>query len=335
MTKHRSQHLSRRLEVKMTAITNGMNFLKGSVRRILLLLIVIMLLGAVPGGAAPSSTLTVVSVLAPVPLGTEPGGQMFLQATVNTSGDPSGLPNLVFYLGQDSSPGPDDVQIATTSVSLCNPNGTCGVAGLVPQDVPPGSYYVLACGDNCVASQGTIDVLGQALSAVDQSTNTTVQPKARVRRFFPDDPKSGITVGGEFDCDQSAHGQSPAKCVWVKAQRRKNGGVHNCISSTGWFFEYCPSSYPFPYQVWLGDDPKWENLSDVGVTASVGPVSFTKNKWDLFGGPFSYAGALSNTPGYVAVRFFFISFPFIPRRCDQAYQVQYTCTNKFSTVAAP
>jgi hypothetical protein len=106
-------------------------------------------------------------VLPPTPPATEPGGQMFLQATVTGSGSAP----VTFYLGESPSYSGQDVAIGSTTAS----SGTVGVAGLVPQDVAPGFYYVLACiSGNCVASGGTIHIIGQALSAVDQSLDTSI-----------------------------------------------------------------------------------------------------------------------------------------------------------------
>lgn len=139
----------------------------------LLVLAVLMTLGAAasPAGATP----TVQVVLPPTPSGTEPGGEMFLQATVTGSGSAA----MTFYLGETPSHNGNDVAIGSTTAA----SGTVGVAGSVPQEVAPGFYYLQACiGSNCVASLGTIQIIGQALSAVDQSTDTSVladPPRAR------------------------------------------------------------------------------------------------------------------------------------------------------------
>lgn len=66
----------------------------------LLLLTALMTLGAAPSSyGMPSPTPTVQAVLPPTPAGTEPGGQIFLQATVIGSG----LSEVTFYLGETPS----------------------------------------------------------------------------------------------------------------------------------------------------------------------------------------------------------------------------------------
>ena len=96
---------------------------------------------------------------------------------------------MTFYLGETPSHNGNDVAIGSTTAA----SGTVGVAGSVPQEVAPGFYYLQACiGSNCVASLGTIQIIGQALSAVDQSTDTSV---------LADPPGPGV-----FPRNDSRHG---------------------------------------------------------------------------------------------------------------------------------
>jgi hypothetical protein len=196
----------------------------------LLVLAVLMTLGAAvsPAGATP----TVQVVLPPTPSGTEPGGEMFLQATVTGSGSAA----MTFYLGETPSHNGNDVEIGSTTAA----SGTVGVAGLVPQAVPPGFYYLQACiGSNCAASPGTIQIIGQALSAVDQSTDTSVLAEPPGPEYFPE-TTLGMEVGSPFPCPISSHGQYPSNCVWVTTQVQKPP-ARNSLAL--W---YCPAANPYP-----------------------------------------------------------------------------------------
>ncbi len=252
------------------------------------------------------------AVLPPTPPGTEPGTSIFLQATVTGSGSAG----LTFYLGETSSYNGHDVEIGSTTASA----GTVGVAGLVPLDVPPGFYYLLACiGSNCVASPGTIHVIGQALSAVDQSFGTGFVAGPPGPEYYPESTR-GMTVGNPFPCPVSSHGQYPSTCVWVATQVQ-NG------SRTGVALWYCPLSNPYPYQVAIGFDPLWEDRS-YGYFLKTRPVSVTKYKTDFFG-PFSYSGASDNR-GYAL--FSWTSKERVPRAKNQ---VAYVCTDRRSNGAYP
>ncbi len=255
---------------------------------------------------------TVQEVLPPTPPGTQPGSQMFLQATVIGSGSTE----VTFYLSETPAFDDQSVEIGSATTS----SGTIGVAGLVPQDMPPGIYYVLACiGSNCVASEGTIQILGQALSALDQSPTATIHRHAPYPEYFPERIK-GVVIGDPFPCPISTHGQYPSTCVWVKTP--PNNG-----SRTGKALWYCPANNPYPYQVAIGFDPLWQDLS-YGFFLTTRPVSFTKYKTDFFG-PFSYAG-VSGGRGYALISW--TSKEKVPRAKNQ---VQYLCTDKRSNSAYP
>lgn len=199
-------------------------------------------------------------------------------------------------------------------------SGTVGVAGLVPQDVPPGFYYLLACiGSNCVASPGTVHIIGQALSAVDQSANTAILANPPLE-YFPESTK-GIVVDSPFPCPISAHGQYPSDCVWVTTQRLR-------FSKNGFALWYCPTTNPYPYQVAIGFDPLWQDRS-LGFFMTTRPVSFTKYKTDFFG-PFSYAGGTGNR-GYALFRWSTREITPGP----SGVQVRYLCTDRLSNSAYP
>ena len=255
---------------------------------------------------------TIQEVLPPTPPGTQPGSQMFLQATLIGPGST----DVTFYLS--GSPAFDNQAVALGSTTASTA-GTVGVAGLVPQDVPQGTYYVLACiGSNCLASQGTIQIVGQSLSAIDLSSDATVKKHAPFPEYFPETTK-GTIVSDPFPCPISTHGQYPSSCVWVKQP------VHNG-SRTGKALWYCPTTNPYPYQVAIGFDPLWQDLSH-GYFLTTRPVSFTKYKTDFFG-PFSYAG----TDGRGYALFSWTSKERVPH---SKHQVQYLCTDRKTVSAYP
>lgn len=255
---------------------------------------------------------TIQEVLTPIPPGTQPGSQMFLQASVMGPGSTE----VTFYLSERPAFDNDAVGIGSTTASA----GTVGVAGLVPQDVPPGLYYVLACiSSNCLASEGTIQILGQGLSAVDKRTDAKVHKHSNHPEFFPETAK-GTQVGDPFPCPISTHGQYPSTCVWVTTP------VHNG-SRTGKALWYCPTSNPFPYVVAIGFDPLWQDLS-FGYFLTTRPVSVTKYKSDFFG-PFSYTGDEGGR-GYAL--FSWTSKERVPRAKNQ---VRYLCTDKRSNGGYP
>jgi hypothetical protein len=186
----------------------------------LLVLAGLMTLGAAQlSPSTTSPTPTVQEVLPPTPPGTEPGSQMFLQATVTGRG----LAEVTFYLSEKPWYNGDDVGVGSVTAS----SGTVGVAGLVPQNVPPGFYYLLAC-----ISRGTIQIIGQALSAVDPELGYG-RPCGPPLEYFPE-RTAGMKVGSPFPCPISAHGQYPSSCVWGTTQNLR-------ISRTG----FAPASTIF------------------------------------------------------------------------------------------
>jgi len=296
--------------------------------RLALIMVVGFVAVLVPGLAAAAPTnvpLKVLSVLVPVPPGAEPDGQMFLQAKVKANIG-IGKPAVVsFYLANNPYPDPHDVQIGSSSVSLLsvffNP-GTVAVTGLVPQNVPPGFYYVLACAgaNNCVATPQTIAILGQELSRLPQSPFTTLQ-NAPGPEFFPE-TTPGMSVGAPFGCPASGNGQSGSQCVWVTTQ---NVNVNPPLSSLSLF--YCPASNPYPYQVAFGHDTLWEDLSQ-GVFGNTNGVSFTKYKRDALGFDLSYAG-----PRGYAVFYWLCLPPFCPSQATG--KVRYLCSTAKTVRAIP
>ena len=274
----------------------------------------LVLAGLMTLRAAQSSadTLPIVQgVMPPTPSGTQPGGEMFLQATVTGSGSTE----LTFYLDENPALDGQAVQIGSTTAS----SGTVGLAALIPQDMPQGFFYVLACiGGNCVASEGTIAVMDQSLSAVDQSTKTTIRTKPSGPEYFPEKNR-GTDIGSPFPCPISAHGQYPSSCVWVTTPKRSG-------TLTGTALWYCPTGNPYPYQVAIGFDPLWQDLT-YGYFLTTRPVSFTKYKTDFFG-PFSYAG----TDGRGYAFFKWTAKETVPRN---NLQMKYLCTDRKSTSAYP
>jgi hypothetical protein len=289
---------------------------KRSLRRLgLMTLAALITLGAAqawPGTTGPMPTIQ--EVLPPTPPGTQPGSQMFLQATVMGPGSTE----VTFYLSESPAFDSHAVEMGSTTASSA---GTVGIAGVVPQDVPPGIYYVLACiGSNCVAGEGTIAIMDQSLSAIDRSVKTAIRTKPPGPEFFPEEHR-GTEIGSPFPCPISAHGQYPSSCVWVTTPKRSGGTL------TGTALWYCPTGNPYPYQVAIGFDPLWQDLS-YGFFLTTRPVSFTKYKTDFFG-PFSYAGT-DGGRGYALFKW--TAKEKVPR---SNLQMRYLCTDRRSNSAYP
>jgi len=284
-----------------------------------------------PASAQLSSNLTVSSVLAPAPPGGQPDGQMLLQAMVRSRGIFARPSNVMFYLAAGRTRSAGDVLLAT---AIVNPGGllsgtqTIAVTALIPEQTPPGFYFVLACADTqCAPTAATIQVLSQGLSPVDQSAGTT-SSSPPFTEYFPESPSSGMTVGQPFACPFSIHGQWPGSCVYVTTkkfdipQNTQLGGLM-----------YCPKDRPYPYQVAIGFDPLWLDKTVGTVPAATNAVSFTKYKSNIFNRPYSYAGFGPNSAppnrGYAA--FFWAGCT----SCgDGTGQVEFLCSDKHTSHAA-
>ena len=296
----------------------------GWLRLALLMLAGLMtVLAAALASAQAKPDLVVSSVLEPVPPGAQPGGGMFLQATVKAGNGKGQKATVVFYLSKDSVPGVDIVEIASTTAGGFDDPDTVGVAGHVPPGVPPGFYFVVACagGGNCAVSRGTIHVVGQALSTVNQSPVLT--SKTHPPEYFPENPADGMSVGSPFPCPFSFHGQWPGSCVFVTTRVFKYGP----FDAEG--LNYCTRDHRYPYEVAIGFDALWNDLGKNPAMTNV--VSFTKYRQDSGDSHYESYGGLdpsdSAQRGYV---WFF---------WDQVGQIdgqaQFLCTNQPSTSAAP
>ena len=298
---------------------------RGWLRPVLLMLAgLVGLLAPTLVSAKPKPDLVVRSVLEPVPPGAQPGGGMFLQANVKARNRKGRKAQVVFYFAQNSMPGADDVQVASASIgSTPGSNTAVGVAAHVPAEMPPGFYFVLACAGagNCAASEGTIQVVGQSLSALNQSPGT-ISSSARQPEYFPERPADGMSVGSAFACPFSFHGQWPGICVWVTTRVFK--GAPDDVGG----FNYCPMDHPYPYEVAIGFDPLWLDLgNEHAVTNS---VSFTKYHRDSSDNDQSYAGL---DPTDAAQR----GYAVFDWNNDAPIngQVQFLCTDQPSMSGAP
>jgi hypothetical protein len=288
--------------------------------------------------------ISILSVPAPVPPGSQAAGQMLVQATVRARTLSIWPSTIFFYLAQNSVPGSNDLEIATAQVGPLSPvfgSQTVAVTALIPVDVPPGFYYVLACTNgesNCVASPGTVPVITQSLDGIDQSPGTT-SATAPAPEYFPENPADGMTVGSDFPCPISSHGQHPGNCVFVTT---KVFTIQYPDSNPG--LMYCPANRPYPYQVFFGSDPLWQDLTKKGPNpppagspyAQTRPVSFTKYKKDSSNIALSYAGfGVGSSPpnrGYVAFRWTCTS----QDGCNVTLgQVRFLCSDKPTTSAEP
>jgi hypothetical protein len=290
-------------------------------------------IGGIAGAAhAAPPALTVTSVLPPEPPGTEPGSQMLLQATVKARSAFGSAAQVTFYLAENPVSAPGNIPIATATVPLLPAifGETISATASVPDDVTPGFYYLLGCvGGNCAVTPYTIQVLGQSLSEVEPPGGTA-QTTATGKEYFPERPADGLSVGGKFECPYSSHGQSPGLCVWVTS-----GRIPVTLPDTGTSLMYCPSGFPYPFQVFLGNDPLWNDLSGYPKFAKTNGVSNTKYNTDFFGAPLSYSGLDPNDSGrrgYAAFRFYCGS-----NECLRNFtgQVEYLCSTRESTSALP
>jgi len=282
--------------------------------------------------AQPGSTLTVSSVLDPIPPGSPPDGEIFLRATVRAIGlRPT---TVMFYLAQAKVPGPGDILLATATVKSAPPPivgpRTIDVTAHVGSQVPPGLYFVLACADagsHCAASRGTIQIMREGLSPVDQSAGT-IPSSPPFTEYFPEVPTDGMTVGQPFPCPLSIHGQWPSSCVYVTT---KNFDIPENTNLGG--LMYCPADRPYPFQVAIGFDPLWLDKTVDTVPARTNAVSFTKYKINSFGMPYSYTGfdATSRPPNRGYAAFYWTGCT----TCgDGTGQVQFLCSNKATSRAA-
>ena len=280
--------------------------------------------------------VTVSSVLAPVPPGSPPGGEIFLQATVTASGPRPAT--VMFYLAQDEVPGPHDILLATARVRLAPrlmAPRTVGVAAHIGSQVPPGFYFVLACTySECAVSPGTIQIMSEGVSAIDQSSGTTSET-APAPEYFPENPGDGMTVDSPIACPLSTHGQWPGSCVWVTT---KVISVKFPSTADGLF--YCPKDRPYPFQVALSDDPLWEDLSTpVSAYGRTNSVSFTKYKTNIFKLPYSYAGFGPNTTppnrGYAEFRFGYCLDVRDPCNDEIFGKARFLCSDKPTKGAQP
>jgi hypothetical protein len=290
--------------------------------------------GAIGGSAhaAQPAPLIVSSVLPPEPPGTEPGSLLSVQATVRARNAFGRSAQLTFYLATDPAPASDNVPIASVTVALIPAlfGETVRATASIPQDVTPGFYYLLACaGNSCAATAGTLDVIGQALSAAEPPGGTALGA-APGTEYFPENPADGMTVGEPFDCPLSTHGQFPSNCVWVTSKKITVVRPDTAIS-----LMYCPTSNPYPFQVAIGNDPLWQDLALYPSFAKTTGVSNTKYKADLFGAPLSYSGldpSDSGKRGYATFSFLCGS-----NECLSTFtgQVKYLCTDRPTTSALP
>lgn len=282
------------------------------------------------GFAAPSP-LTVSSLPPPAPPATEPGSELLVLANVKARTAFGPAAQVTFYLANAPKSGPADIAIGTATVPLLEAifGESISTSASVPQDVTPGFYYLLACsGNSCAATPGTIHVIGQALSAVDQAPGTA-QASAPATEYFPENPGDGMTVDSPFDCPLSAHGQWPSRCVWVNSP--VISAADNIVAKA---LMYCPRSNPFPYQVALGFDPLWQDKSVYPVSAQTSGVSRIKYKVENNGRIFSYSGRDPNDPAQRGYAFFL--FYCGEHSCPSFKgQVRFLCSDKASTSSLP
>jgi hypothetical protein len=268
--------------------------------------------------SSPEPDLVVSALPNPVPKG-EPGTYGFgFAATIADRGDAlAPATEMRFYLSADRRLSSRDERLPLVRVHRLRADGkeTVRQSWKVPQSMEPGIYHVLACADvrrtvaesdernNCSVAKRTVAVTEpgdgptRLMGGVSPGTTQPSQSPKPEWRPGPD--------GGPFNCPISLHGQD-GKCVWVNTyliQRDldKADDPNRVIS----VFSYCPAPYGWPFEVAVGFDPMWDNLS-FGSDAFVETVA--REKWTLYTSVIgrkyypSY-GAPNETEGYISIDF--------------------------------
>jgi hypothetical protein len=151
------------------------------------------------------------------------------------------------------------------------------------------------------------------------------------------------SVSEPFDCgiNNKVPFPNPKGCVWVTTKKywyatHTPGPIR--------VRAYCPRPHDpaavqvfnFPFQVLLGNDPLWKDLSQRGSSAAIRPVSFTKDKhngdflWSWAGQRFDRFPHRDQLAGYVSV-----VMTLYPNSRTSPAQIQYVCTNRFTSSADP
>jgi len=165
-------------------------------------------------------------------------------------------------------------------------------------------------------------------------------PNPRASTGPEDYHPSPQNVGQPFDCGYNNKVPFPNNkgCVWVETNRyvwNRNLPDPRLVRA------YCPgpgaSTFNFPFQVLLGNDPLWQDLSVRGSSAAIRPVSFTYHRnqgnfwWSWAGQPFVQVPRQDKRAGYVSVQFNL----YRNTRNGSYAQIRYVCTNQFTSRADP
>lgn len=242
--------------------------------------------------AAGAPKLVVSRVSEPSPLGQVRGHAMTLKAMVaNRGGASAGSSVVRFLLSLDRRRSRDDIRAGSSRVGGLRAGASVNDSETwrVRANAEPGLYYVLACeGNNCRSSAQTIPVMAQpvttAARAGGRAPGATADPKPPKTEHFPeiDDGYFGMAVGAPEDCPASAHGQGGGKCVWVKTNRYESEHGNDPGTNTPRVrtdFWYCPSGYPYPFEVAIGFDPLWE---DIGFHTDTFAESVARQRYTLY-----------------------------------------------------
>ena len=294
--------------------------------------------------AAPASVeradLIVTSVAVPYPPGTSPGSGLQLDAVVANEGGGQApeRSRVGFFLStqrtldkQAIGISPLDARHADVTPRLRPGQRDRGSEdGVVPLGTHPGIYWLIACADvghqvpeshkrnNCRTLSQRLAIENPP-AAVAPSSAAASSP---ITEYFPE--KGGCCetpwkVKKIGKCPASAHGQGfpttnafytdkTSDCAWVTtgniypsnddpdAQKGRNFGLY-----------YCPSDFPYPFEVAVGFDPMWEDI-DGGIPAYGAPAStraVSGTKYNVISNQpgdralYSYPGSKGISRGYV------------------------------------
>jgi hypothetical protein len=293
---------------------------------------------AATGASRPD--LSVTKVGTPFPPTAEMGAPMEIDVGHEAKGAEAPASETGFYLSADPEHDPSDVKVDSVNVRPVGEGERRSVQAVVQPEAPleTGISHVLACADdanrvreaneqnNCAPTPGTIVVNGEAPvptenEAAPPAAGTSGPP---LSEHYPENPGSGMTVDAEFDCPFSLHGQWPSKCVWVTTR-----ALYDTVYKVDEGYNYCPTSHRYPFQVALGFDPLWQDLSDF-VLGSAATNAVTGVKYQRTGPDqkiyWSYTGGNDSAQrGYVYGKLTVL------RVGGATAKMKYVCSNKKAT----
>jgi len=325
--------------------------------------------GTASPAAAKRANLVVTSVAVPYPPGTSPGSGLQLDAVVANegAGQAPKRSRVGFFLSthrtldkQAIGISPLDARHADVTPRLQPGQRERGAEdGVVPLGTHPGIYWLIVCADvghqvpesrerdNCRTLSQQLAIENPP-SAVAPAIAADSSP---ITEYFPE--KGGccqtpwnVTKIGK--CPASAHGQGfpttnafytdkRSDCAWVRT-----GSIYpsdddpDALRGRSFGLYYCPSEFPYPFEVAVGFDPMWVDI-DGGIPAFGGPAStrpVSGTKYNVISNQvgnralYSYAGSKGSSRGYA---YFSVGVWNSPRGGNRAGVVEYLCSDTKAT----